>query len=59
MTNGDQTSAGGVPRQHIFHEALQSVEHALANSGIYELVDQFDTSRSVRGAIRNSTSFRI
>ena len=41
MTNADQTSAGGVPRHHIFHQALQSVEHALVNSGIYGLVDRF------------------
>ena len=43
MTNADQTSAGGVPRHHIFHQALQSVEHALVNSGIYGLVDRFAT----------------
>jgi len=33
MTNADQTSAGGVPRHHIFHQAL-------VNSGIYGLVDR-------------------
>src|SRR5207248_10979605 len=41
MTNADQTSAGGVPRHHIFHQTLQSIEHALVNSGIYGLVDRF------------------
>ena len=41
MTNGDQTNMDGLPRHHIFHKALESVEHALANSGIYELVDRF------------------
>src|SRR2546430_13512118 len=41
MTNADQTSGGGVPRHHIFHQALQSIEYALVNSGIYGLVDRF------------------
>src|SRR5438270_9907437 len=41
MTNGDQASTGGVPRHHFIHEALESIEHALVNSGIYGLVDRF------------------
>src|SRR5437763_16842549 len=41
MTNGDQASTGGVPSRHFIHEALESVEQALVNSGIYGLVDRF------------------
>ena len=41
MTNGDQASTGGVPSRHFIREALESVEHALVNPGIYGLVDQF------------------
>ncbi|HYX49204.1 MAG TPA: hypothetical protein VE843_05650, partial [Ktedonobacteraceae bacterium] len=54
ITNGDQTSAGGVPEHDIFHEALQSVEHALANSGIYELVDRF-----VKPPVRKPPAFHF
>src|SRR3989440_951830 len=41
MTNADQTGAGGPPRHHICPQALQSVEHALVNPGIYGLVVRF------------------
>src|SRR5256714_14866196 len=41
MTNADQTSAGGVPGHHLFHQAVQSVEQALVNLGIYGLVARF------------------